>query len=348
MATEGNGKYEVLPARKEDIPQGVTVYVGQSVREAFGGWVILEQDASDRELVEGEESATTAPQKVISIPVRLEISKSHRDGDNSSVRVSMHLRTLTGIKSSIRNNGKTVERADCSITESPAQIIVTNDGRQPRRGVVRRFILGIQKLARRLDHFVEVKVWRPLFRAPQFSMRVTPSHPGEDQHDIVRMHPSCFSDLGITPGSHVVLTWMGAETVATALEDPFPHGSQDSSAEHMKRFQAVTTSSGDIPDGVPANLVIRASQQLRQQLGVVDFPMDDIVVIVGVRRRIGTVLRSHINRLAAPALVLVLAAAAIPELRGTPVILGGLGVLLIVVLSFWPLKMPKAPSGRWP
>lgn len=359
MAVEQTGEFEVLPGAKDDLPQGVSVFVDKSVRDSIGEWAILNQLVGDSVALKkgtDETSGSFEDVQSIKVPVRL-VSRSM---NIDAVRVSMHLRTLTGLKSSKREKNPTdgtwatVVPAKCSLVlvqparDDSSELMLEDSTTGKPPGFLKRLGIRIWKAARRLDYFFEVKVWRPLFRAPVFTMRVTPSHPGEDQHDIVRIHPSCFDDLGMKSGGHVVLTWMETTTVATALEDPFPHGTAGSSFDHVRTVQAVSTSSGDIPDGVPANLVLRASQQLRKQLGIVDFPEDDLVVVVEVRRRLGTILRSHINRLAAPALGLAVAAAAVPEIRGVPVLLGGLGLLLIVVLSFWPLKMPKAPSGRWP
>jgi hypothetical protein len=52
-----------------------------------------------------------------------------------------------------------------------------------------------------------------------------------------------------------------------------------------------------------------------------------------------------IARVPAPVAGLVVAAAALPEARGWPLLLGG---ILAVVLGLAPLRMPRPPRGPWP
>lgn len=64
-----------------------------------------------------------------------------------------------------------------------------------------------------------------------------------------------------------------------------------------------------------------------------------------MRRKLRPALIGQLGQLAIPVAGLVVTAAALPEARGWPLILGG---IFAFVLSLAPLRMPRPPRGPWP
>jgi hypothetical protein len=192
-------------------------------------------------------------------------------------------------------------------------------------------------VGRLLDDFLEM-VLRLLIRAPQQPVRVVQAHPGDDSADrrIVRLHPSTFPVLGITPGMQVFVRWGRGRTIAIALEDYQPHSPDIPT--FLRSRQAAGTRS-DLPGEFPPHLVARVSLSVRFDLGM----SSDTVATV--RRRLRTAVLSQLNQLSIPVAGLILAALAVPDFRGWRFYSG---LALVVILGLLPLRKPPPPRGRWP
>jgi hypothetical protein len=93
------------------------------------------------------------------------------------------------------------------------------------------------------------------------------------------------------------------------------------------------------PTDFPPHLIARVPAPMRRLL---EIPPGTVVV---VRRRLRPALVSYLNQLTLPVAGLVLAAAAVPAVRGWPLLLG---LLAAVVLGLAPLRTTNPPRGRWP
>ena len=207
----------------------------------------------------------------------------------------------------------------------------------PFVGVVAVFWGAVILAGRLVDVLVETAL-RILIRAPGQSVRVVQAHPGDDSSDrrIVRLHPSVFPVLGITPGMQVFVQWGRERTIAIALEDYQPHS--ETIPSFLRSRQAAGTRL-DLPGEFPPHLVARVSLSVRYDLGM----SSDTVAII--RRRLRTAVLQQMNQLSIPVAGLLLAALAVPDFRGWH-LYGGLA--LVVILGLLPLRKPPPPRGRWP
>jgi hypothetical protein len=199
-------------------------------------------------------------------------------------------------------------------------------------------MLGIAIFAARIIDGALEMLLRFLLAAPAQPVRVVHGHPGDDNADrrVVRLHPALFPVLGTSPGMQVFLEWGKGRTIAVALEDYQPH------SVVSPTFLANRQASGHkikLPDEFPPHLVARVSLAVRQDLGM---PTDTVTV---VRRRLRTLVMSHLNQLTIPIAGLLLAGLAIKGVRGWP-FYSALGI--IVALGLLPLRRSTPPRGRWP
>jgi hypothetical protein len=178
------------------------------------------------------------------------------------------------------------------------------------------------------------RLWRALFRAPEFSARVVQAHAGDDGASIVTLHTAVFDRIGIQSGQQVLVRWGGREVVALAVADHDPPVS-GSPAPSMKMVQRVNRLWPDLPEGISPHVTVRLSTRLREQLGA------PVATVVTVRRRMRPVLVQNLNSLVVPLASLVLAGAALPDPHWPAL---GLGTALMSVFALARLRIPQPRS----
>jgi hypothetical protein len=191
-----------------------------------------------------------------------------------------------------------------------------------------------QRISEAVDRAME-RLWRALFRAPEFSARVVQAHAGDDGAAIVTLHTAVFDRIGIESGQQVLVRWGGRETVALAVADHDPPAS-GAPTQSMKGVQRVNRLWPDLPDGISPHVTVRISTRLRHELGA------PVATVVTVRRRLRPVLVQNLNALVVPLASLVVAGAALPDPHWP---LLGLGTGLMSVLALARLRIPQPRSG---
>ncbi len=191
----------------------------------------------------------------------------------------------------------------------------------------------VQQASEAVDRTME-RLWRALFRAPEFSARVIQAHAGDDGAPIVTLHQAVFDRIGVESGQQVLVRWGGREVVALAVADHDPPTS-GSLTESMRKVQRVNRLWPDLPDGMSPHTTVRMSTRLRDQLGA------PVATVVTVRRRLRPVLVRNLNSLVVPLASLVLAGAALPDPHWPTL---GLGTALMSVFALARLRIPQPRS----
>jgi hypothetical protein len=252
------------------------------------------------------------------------------------VRVPLSLRVLAQVS---KNDDIQLSAQPKQRPFSAERALLRIFARVPTRTVTRRLglVLGWLVMAPRLVDFTLEALLRMAFRAPVLALRITQAHPGDDGlANTVRLHPAALSAIGCKPGGQVLLKWGGRQMAVRALEDHAPHGEGLSAtvlASVGIRYE------GELPADFPPHLVGRVPAPVRTQLGIPPH------TAVEARRKIRPALLGQLNQLATPLAGLVLAAVAIPDIRGWPVFVG---TAIAVAFGLAPLRMPRPPRGPWP
>ncbi len=268
------------------------------------------------------------------IPVRLH----KRDIDNSTIFVPLSLRTLGGFATGSEVQLTAIPKTPFREKFDAAANRVLSRRARSRFIKVIAIMLGYLLLALRfLDIFSEL-VLRAAFRSQSLTFRVIQAHPGDDDlQDTIRLHPSAFGALALRPGGQVLLHWGGQRMAVRALEDQKPFDGEFSS--HVMRSVGLHLDSTPLSTDFPANLIARIPAPVRCTLNI---PPN---TVIEMRRKLRPALVSQLNQLAVPVAGLVATAAALPEVRGWPLLLGG---ILALVFGLAPLRMPRPPRGPWP
>lgn len=178
---------------------------------------------------------------------------------------------------------------------------------------------------------------RAAFRSQDLTFRVVQAHPGDDDlRDTIRLHPGAFGALALRPGGQVLLSWGGQRMAVRALEDQKPFDGELSS--HVMKSVGLRLDAAPLPSDFPAHLIARVPALVRRSLNI---PPN---TVIEMRRKLRPAVIGQLNQLTFPVTGLV-AAAAFPEVRGWPLILGG---IFAVALGLAPLRMPRPPRGPWP
>jgi hypothetical protein len=193
-----------------------------------------------------------------------------------------------------------------------------------------------RRAARLLDFGLETAL-RALLRSPTAVVRTTQSPVGDDSASVIRLHPELFASLGLRPGMQVTVTWCGLQVAALALNDYEAYDQETSS--FLKERQAVERTASPDSSPLPAHLVARLSLSTRHQLGI------PAQTVVEIRRRLRPMVLSQLNQLTIPVTGIFLAGAAIPSLRGWPLV-GGLAIVILFGLA--PLRRASPPKGLLP
>lgn len=311
---------KILTSKVDDIPVGLSVHVDRSLARELGS----RRDGSRWAL------ASCAGQ---AIPLRLVV---RRDLKATALRMSMLVRILSGV-----NAGD-----DLSLAAFPPKNKADRiDSLQDRLPAVRRrisnphmltFLGAMVFIFRLIDAAIEW-CFRLIFRAPEVVVRTIQAQTGDDDSRLIRLHPSVFAALGIESGGQVIIGWGGQRAVAIALDDyKLP---SDGPMPVLSKAQMVELSGTWSEAPFPDHLVGRLSSQIRRDL---DAPALTVVI---VRRRLRTLVLTHINQLVIPVGGLLVAAAALPELRGWPLVIGAIAV---TILSLGNLRLPHPRKGIWP
>ena len=275
--------------------------------------------------------------KGIVAPVRL---NKRKIGDNN-VLAPMFLRILCEI-----TEGSIVQLSTFPKLAMPqyrARLTARVFRRPPRETWKKNagMLLGLMLMGVRLIDFTFELVLRLTLRSQPLAFRVVQANPGDDDlKDTIRLHPSAFAALALSPGGQVILNWAGHRMTARVLEDPSPTDTVAAASPHVLSSAGLHLDvPGILPDGFPAYLVVKMPAFLRQSLNI---PPSTIIEL---RRRLRPAVVAHLNQLTVPVAGLILAAAAFPEIRGWPLIGGAVAAL---ILGLAPLRMPRPPRGRWP
>ncbi|MCP2263802.1 N-formylglutamate amidohydrolase [Promicromonospora thailandica] len=192
----------------------------------------------------------------------------------------------------------------------------------------------LRRLGGATDTLAE-RLWRALFRAPEFAARIMQAHAGDDGAAVVSLHPAVFDRIGVEPGQQVLVRWGGREVAALAVAD---HDPPETGAppDSIKRVQRVNRLWPHLPEGMSPHVVVRMSAQLRGDLGA------PVATVVTVRRRLRPVLVRNLNSLVVPLASLVLAGAALPDPHWPTL---GLGTALMSVFALARLRIPRPRRG---
>lgn len=192
----------------------------------------------------------------------------------------------------------------------------------------------LERLGSAVDHTSE-RLWRALFRAPDFTARVVQAHAGDDGAPVITLHPAVFDRIGIESGQQVLVRWGGREVAALAVAD---HDPPETGAPpvSIKKVQRVNRLWPHLPEGMSPHVVVRMSSRLRNDLGA------PVATVVTVRRRLRPVLVGNLNALVVPLASLVLAGAALPDPHW---VMLGLGTAVMSVFALARLRIPQPRSG---
>lgn len=303
-----------------DLPPPATIHVSNVVYATFA-----RRGRQCRAVV-------TTPQGLC-VPVRL---RKRPIGEGTAL-VPMSLRTLAGITIGSQVQLSAVPRG--SWQDRRLKAVQRVSAAVPKKAVPRLMTesLGWGLLSVRLIDFCGEAVLRFMFGSRPLSFRIIQAHPGDDDlRDTIRLHPAAFTALDIRPGGQVLVDWAGERVSVRALEDHNPFG--ESFSDYVRGVIGVRYDPGP-PQDFPPNLIARVPAPIRRHLGV---PPNTIIV---VRRRVRPALIGQLNQLTMPLAGLVLAAAAVPSVRGWPLVLG---TLVAVFLGLAPLRRARPPKGPWP
>jgi hypothetical protein len=305
-----------------DLPPGASIHVGP---ELFGALRRHKWSRVYALLTTGER---------VSLPVRL----YQRSIGSEYVLAPLSLRTLCGITESSK-----IQLAKLpwfTPWERRSRLTGRVFKRQPDRRWAREtgLILGIVIICIRIVDVVVEQLMRVALRSPPLSFRVIQANPGDDDlRDTIRLHPVAFAALALKPGGQVILNWAGQRMAVRALEDQSPVDTPVSTA--VLQSIGLRLDTGLLPEDFPAHLVIRIPAPIRTALNI---PPS---TVIQVRRRLRPAVVSQLNQLTIPVAGLVVAAAAIPAVRGWPLVVGSIAA---VVLGLAPLRSPRPPRGHWP
>ncbi|MFD7309876.1 hypothetical protein [Promicromonospora sp. NPDC059942] len=242
------------------------------------------------------------------------VARDHvREG---SLRLAYQLRLL------IASDGD-VDDGLVALVAAPSEVI-------RRRAQDKRF----RRLGSAVDHTLE-RLWRALFRAPDFTARVVQAHAGDDGAPVIALHPAVFDRIGVESGQQVLVRWGGREVAALAVADHDPPETGVPPVS-IKKVQRVNRLWPHLPEGMSPHVVVRMSSSLRNDLGA------PVATVVTVRRRLRPVLVGNLNALVVPLASLVLAGAALPDPHWITL---GLGTALMSVFALARLRIPHPRSG---
>ncbi len=305
-----------------DLPTGVGVHINRVTYKA----VLTGRHVWRQALL------TTAQGVVIPVRVR------KRAVDPKAILVPMSLRTLGGIEKGAEIQLSAIPKTSFRDRRDAASRRVLS--RRPRNRLVKLLTVAsgcLLLIIRVLDVCAELLL-RAAFRSQTLTFRVVQAHPGDDDlGDTIRLHPGAFGALSLHPGGQVLLSWGGQRMAVRALEDQKPFGGEPSS--YVMRSVGLHLDAEPLPSDFPAHLIARIPAPVRRTLNI---PPN---TVIEMRRKLRPALIGQLSQLAVPVAGLVATAAALPGVRGWPLLLGG---ILAVVLGLAPLRMPRPPRGPWP
>lgn len=310
----------ILTSKVDDIPVGLSVHVNRSLAQELGS----RHDGARWALASCSGQAQ---------PVKLVVRK---DLEANRLRMSMLVRILFGVKSG----------NDLYLVAYPAKNNADwINSLHDRLPSIRRRIsnprlltaLGVVVFSFRLVDAALEWCLRLLFRAPEIAIRTIQAQTGDDDSRNVRLHPSVFAALGIQSGEQVIIGWGGQRAIAIALADyKLP---SDGPMTVLSQAQMVELSGTWSENAFPDHLIGRISAQIRHDLNA------PALTVITVRRRVRTLVVTHINQLVIPLGGVLVTAAALPQLRGWPLVVAA---IVATVLSLGNLRIPHPRKGLWP
>ncbi len=306
----------------QDLPPGASIHVSSKIFESF------------RTKTPSRSYALLTTDQGIVAPVRL----NKRPIGDGYILAPMLIRTLCGITEGSQIQLSTFPKF--TPLQSGAWLVGRIFRRSPK-AVWKRYlgiIFGLTLIGIRLIDLAVELVLRVTLRSQPLAFRVIQANPGDDDlWDTIRIHPAAFAALATNPGGQVLLNWAGQRMAARVLADPNPVDTPASPI--VLNSVGLRLDAGLLPEGFPAHLVVRIPAPLRTSLNI---PPGTIIEI---RRRLRPAVISQLNTLTIPVAGLIVTAAALPEVRGWPLIIGSIAA---VMLGLAPLRMPRPPRGRWP
>lgn len=309
--------------RALDLPPGASVYVSPAVYESL------------RRKGDPKAYAVMTTAEHVAVGVRL----YQRDISNEFILASLYLRTMCGMpdRSAVQLSALPEVSAGSLSARLTARVFRLPPAQRWKKAV--GLVLGAVVLGVRwVDYLIEFML-RLVLRSQSLTFRITWANPGDDDlQDTIRIHPTAFAALGLVPGDQVIVNWAGTRTTARVLEDPNPVDTPASSSPLLLGAARMHID-GLLPEGFPAHLVAKVPAPMRTSIGIPPSTLIDL------RRRVRPAVVGQLNQLTIPVAGLILAAAAIPAVRGWPLAAGAVAAL---VLGLAPLRRPRPPRGRWP
>ena len=177
---------------------------------------------------------------------------------------------------------------------------------------------AVIRTKRRVSYALETSL-RMLFGAPSVAVVSHPASLGDDTEQIVRLHPSLFSMLGISPGDEIFVDWGGRRTAAVAFEFSPDSSEHASGSTHTGHLHALV------------------SAQIRFDLGM---PRSSALEL---RRRVLPKVLDNINDAFIPAVSVLIGMISL-GLTGPEMVFS---VLFAVYLSLLKVRVPKASPGQF-
>lgn len=311
-------RLQILAANADDLPQGASAHVPAGTLHNLG--------------VRGRSSWALVTTSGISAPVKL----SERTMKRAGVKMSMLLRTL------LSTGAQPVQIAALARPSrfEKRKAALARVRQRGEHGPVKRYLLmqaGRAVWCGRLFDVALERFLRFWLRAPRLAVITTQTLPGDDNGDLVRLHPTTFTALGIHPGDQVIVEWGPAKSAATAFEEFAGH--ESTTPAGIAEARRVEQTTGQVGAGVPPHLVVRVSAETRRDLGM------PATTVIQVRRRLRPLVLRHLNQLTVPLAGVLIAGIAVKGLRGWPLVVG---VILAAVIGLSNLRVPRPPRGLWP
>jgi hypothetical protein len=205
-------------------------------------------------------------------------------------------------------------------------------------------VTGLTQLTLRRLHFLLELILRAFLGAPTFSFKSEKAYPGDDPLDVIRVHPTVSEALGVSPGTHVLLTWRGRSTLVRLLDDFSADGMQNL-ANRLNRVGSVHKVDEEI-DQLPSTLVVHIGSRVRAQLGMPTERMPT-ETIVEIRRSVSSAVAKQLSSFLLPLVAVVFSAVGLPDNEYRWVIAATVGVIG-VILALASVRVSRSSHGLWP
>lgn len=253
----------------------------------------------------------------VAIPIRLVPDSTKGNLENPELRAGALLRFFLDLGEKSQVQLSPIEHV---LNDRPTrnQRIVRKSVAHGKRGHAQAATAAVIRTKRRVSYALDTSL-RMLFGAPSVAVVSHPASLGDDTEQIVRLHPSLFSMLGISPGDEIFVEWGGRRTVAVAFEFSPDSSMRASDSTHTGHLQALV------------------SAQIRFDLGM---PRSSALEL---RRRVVPKVLDNINDAFIPAVSVLIGMISL-GLTGPEMVFS---VLFAVYLSLLKVRVPQASPGQF-